>query len=196
MEGCGVKRCKVCRQPFEPRPPRALVCSEDCAGAFAVSKRLKEERRAEKAAQALERKDTKARKEKLKSLSQLANEAQREVNRYVRARDFKEGCISCDKPPTWQGQWHASHFRSVGAAKQLRFNLWNINKSCSVCNNWKSGNIGEYAPRLLQKIGPEKYQFLVAQNGCRRYNREYLERLKQVFAKKAKRKERRNEMLR
>ena len=123
MEGCGVKRCKVCRQPFEPRPPRALVCSEDCAGAFAVSKRLKEERRAEKAAQALERKDTKARKERLKSLSQLAKEAEREVNRYVRARDFKEGCISCDKPPTWQGQWHASHFRSVGAAKQLRFGL-------------------------------------------------------------------------
>ena len=191
-----MKKCRVCRQPFEPRPPRALVCSEDCAGAFAVSKRLKEERRAEKAAQALERKDTKARKEKLKSLSQLAKEAQREVNRYVRARDFNEGCISCDKPATWQGQWHASHFRSVGAAKQHRFNLWNINKSCSVCNNWKSGNIGEYAPRLFQKIGQEKYQFLVAQNGCRKYNREYLERLKQVFARKAKRKERRNEMLR
>ena len=187
-----MKKCRVCRQPFEPRPPRALVCSEDCAGAFAVSKRLKEERRAEKAAQALERKDTKARKERLKSLSQLAKEAEREVNRYVRARDFKEGCISCDKPATWQGQWHASHFRSVGAAKQHRFNLWNIHKACSVCNNWKSGNIGEYAPRLLQKIGPEKYQFLVAQNGCKKYNREYLERLKRVFSRKARRQETRN----
>ena len=196
MEGCGVKRCKVCRKPFEPRPPRALVCSEDCAGAFAVSKRLKEERRAEKAAQALERKDTKARKERLKSLSQLAKEAEREVNRYVRARDFKEGCISCDKPATWNGQWHASHFRSVGAAPQLRFNLWNIHKSCSICNNWKSGNISDYTPRILSKIGREKYDFLLSKNSCIKYNREYLRRLKQVFARKAKRKERWNEMLR
>ena len=192
MEGCGVKRCKVCRQPFEPRQPMAVVCSLECAKSLAVSIRGK----TEKQAAIKQRKLDRERKDKIKSLSQLANEAQREVNRYVRARDFKEGCISCDKPATWQGQWHASHFRSVGAAKQHRFNLWNINKSCSVCNNWKSGNIGEYAPRLLQKIGQEKYQFLVAQNGCRKYNREYLERLKQVFARKANRKERRNEMLR
>ena len=186
-----MKKCRVCRQPFEPRMPMQVVCGIDCARSLAISVRGK----AEKQAATKQRKADRERKEKLKSLSQLAKEAEREVNRYVRARDFKEGCISCDKPPTWQGQWHASHFRSVGAAKQLRFNLWNINKSCSICNNWKSGNIGEYAPRLLQKIGPEKYQFLVAQNGCRKYNREYLERLKQVFAKKAKRKERRNEML-
>ena len=66
-----MKRCKVCRQPFEPRPPRALVCSADCAGAFAVSKRLKEERRAEKAAQARERKDTSSRKEAIKTLPKL-----------------------------------------------------------------------------------------------------------------------------
>ena len=190
-----MKRCKVCRQPFEPRPPRALVCSEDCAGAFAVSKRLKEERRAEKAAQALERKDTKARKERLKSLSQLAKEAEREVNRYVRARDFKEGCISCDKPATWQGQWHASHFRSVGAASQLRFNLWNIHKACSVCNNHLSGNIRNYESRLKTKIGDEKHAFLLEENSCKKYNRDYLVRLKRVFSRKARRQEIRNEKI-
>ena len=92
-----MKKCRVCRQPFEPRPPRALVCSEDCAGAFAVSKRLKEERRAEKAAQALERKDTKARKEKLKSRSELAREAQQAFNQWVRLRDADNPCISCGR---------------------------------------------------------------------------------------------------
>ena len=186
-----MKKCRVCRQPFEPRQPMAVVCSLECAKSFAASIREK----TEKQAAIKQRKLDRERKDKLKSLSQLANEAQREVNRYVRARDFKEGCISCDKPATWQGQWHASHFRSVGAAKQHRFNLWNINKSCSVCNNWKSGNVGEYAPRLLQKIGQEKYQFLVAQNGCRKYNREYLERLKRVFSRKARRQEIRNEKI-
>ena len=188
MEGCGVKRCKVCRQPFEPHLLMQAVCGIDCARALAIRVRGK----AEKQSATEQRKADRERREKLKSLSQLANEAQREVNRYVRARDFKEGCISCDKPATWQGQWHASHFRSVGAASQLRFNLWNIHKACSVCNNWKSGNIGEYAPRLLQKIGQEKYQFLLSQNGSIKYNREYLERMKCVFSRKARRQEIRN----
>ena len=192
MEGFGVKRCKVCRQPFEPRLPMQAVCGIDCARALAISVRGK----AEKQAATKQRKLDRERKEAIKTRSDLAREAQREVNRYVRARDFKDGCISCDKPATWNGQWHASHFRSVGAAPQLRFNLWNIHKACSVCNNWKSGNIGEYAPRLLQKIGQEKYQFLLSHSGCIKYNREYLVRLKQVFARKANRQERRNEMLR
>ena len=182
------RKCKACKHPFMPARSTQVACGIDCAMQLAHERKVK---LAECDRLNTVRKD-RARKEKLKSLSQLAKEAEREVNRYVRARDFKEGCISCDKPPTWQGQWHASHFRSVGSAKQLRFNLWNINKSCSVCNNWKSGNIGEYAPRLLQKIGPEKYQFLVAQKGCRKYNREYLERLKRVFSRKARRQEIRN----
>ena len=180
--------CKVCRKEFDPRLPMQSVCSPSCALSLAKSKRAKEEKRE----QVRQRKADRERKEAIKTRSELAREAQREVNRYVRARDFKDGCISCDKPATWNGQWHASHFRSVGAAPQLRFNLWNIHKACSVCNNWKSGNIGEYAPRLLQKIGPEKYQFLVAQNGCKKYNREYLERLKRVFSRKARRQETRN----
>lgn len=186
-----MKRCKVCRTPFEPRLPMAQVCSIDCARSLAVSVRGK----AEKQAAIKQRKADRERKEKLKSLSQLANEAQREVNRYVRARDFKEGCISCDKPATWQGQWHASHFRSIGAASQLRFNLWNIHKACSVCNNHLSGNIRNYDPRLKTKIGDEKHAFLLEENSCKKYNRDYLVRLKRVFSRKARRQEIRNEKI-
>ena len=186
-----MKRCKVCRQPFEPRLPLQAVCGIDCARAVAVKVRGK----AEKQAATKQRKADRERKEKLKSLSQLANEAQREVNRYVRARDFKEGCISCDKPATWQGQWHASHFRSVGAASQLRFNLWNIHKACSVCNNHLSGNIRNYESRLKTKIGDEKHAFLLEENSCKKYNRDYLVRLKRVFSRKARRQEIRNEKI-
>ena len=186
------RRCKVCRKEFDPRLPMQTVCSPSCALSLAKSKRAKEEKRE----QVKQRKADRERKEAIKTLPQLAKEAEREVNRYVRARDANDGCISCDKPATWNGQWHASHFRSVGAAPQLRFNLWNIHKSCSICNNWKSGNISDYTPRILSKIGREKYDFLLSKNSCIKYNREYLRRLKQVFARKAKRKERWNEMLR
>jgi len=95
--------------------------------------------------------------------------------------------VSCDKPATWDGQWHASHFRSVGAASAVRFNLWNIHKACSVCNNWKSGNLSEYEPRLTIKIGADKVEWLRTQNQVISYSVNYLTRIKTVFAKKAKR---------
>jgi hypothetical protein len=128
-----------------------------------------------------------AKRESLKTRSEWAAEAQREVNRYVRLRDVHLGCVSCDKPANWDGQWHASHFRSVGAASAVRFNLWNIHKSCSVCNNWKSGNLSEYEPRLRQKIGDEKVDWLRSQNQLTTYSIEYLKRLKAVMKKKANR---------
>ena len=185
------RHCKVCRKEFAPHLPMQSVCSPACALSLAQSKRAK----AEKAEQVKQRKADRERKERLKSRSELAREAQREVNRYVRARDFKEGCISCDKPATWQGQWHASHFRSVGAAPQLRFNLWNIHKACSVCNNHLSGNIRNYESRLKTKIGDEKHAFLLEENSCKKYNRDYLVRLKRVFSRKARRQEIRNEKI-
>ena len=114
------------------------------------------------------------------------------MNRYVRLRDAGAGCISCHLPATWGGQWHASHFRSVGAASAVRFNLWNIHKACSPCNAHKGGNIHEYRPRLIAKIGAEKVDWLMCQNGRADYPVEYLKRLKAVFAKKARRLEKRH----
>jgi hypothetical protein len=151
------------------------VCGYRCA-----AKVPKIERKAEKA------KD-RATRERLKTRSQWAKEAEREVNRYVRFRDHNLGCISCSKPASWQGQWHASHFRSVGAASALRFNLWNIHKSCSECNKWKSGNLSEYEPRLRELIGDQRVDWLRTQNQLVTYSIDYLKRLKSVFAKKAMR---------
>ena len=134
-----------------------------------------------------DRADTARRKEALKTNAQRAKDAQKVINEYVRLRDKDQGCISCDKPATWQGQWHASHFRSVGAAPSLRFNLWNIHKSCSVCNNYLSGNIAEYEPRLRAKIGDEKVDWLKSQNGIKKYTNEYISKIIRVFKKKLRR---------
>lgn len=102
----------------------------------------------------------KERAEKIKTRAQHLGELQDAVNAYVRLRDINDPCISCDKPATWQGQWHASHFKSVGHAPFLRFNLLNIHKACSVCNKWKSGNYAGYKPRLEKKIGKEMVDWL------------------------------------
>lgn len=169
-------KCRVCKTPFAKTSMRHVACSPSCAILIAQEVRKK-----------AERKDIAKRKEESKPLRKLLKETETSVNKYVRVRDKDLGCISCEKPSHWDGQWHASHFKSVGSNSILRFNLWNIHKACSECNLFLSGNIAEYEKRLTLKIGAEKVDWLKSQNGVRRYEPEYLVRMKKIFNKKAKR---------
>jgi hypothetical protein len=159
------------------------ACSPRCAEAAIEARKLKRQRKA----QQLERAQDKERLEALKSLTKLADEAQAEVNRYVRLRDHDLPCISCGKPATAGGVWNASHFRSRGAASSIRFNLWNNHKACVQCNKEKGGNLAEYTPRLVAKIGQAKVDWLYTQNNVNRYSREQLVRIRKVFKRKADR---------
>lgn len=185
------RQCKVCKTEFLPARMGQKVCGVECAYSLAKSEKARAEKKQIVEAKRTQRKADKAKREALKPLSQLAKDAEKQVNRYVRARDYRDGCISCDKPANWDGQWHASHFRSVGAASHLRFNLWNIHKACSVCNNFLSGNIAAYEPRLREKLGDKKVDYLLNANEVRKYERDYLIRVKKVFSEKAKRQEKR-----
>lgn len=178
--------CKVCAAPFvQFNTMQSVVCSIKCARAIPVINRRAE--RADKA-------ETRRKLEALKPRSKWMAEAQAEVNRYVRLRDAALPCASCDRPATWDGQWHASHFRSVGAASAVRFHLWNIHKACSICNNHLSGNIIEFEPRLRARIGVQKVEWLRTQNQRATYTVEYLKRLKALFARRCRRQEKRNAM--
>ena len=179
------KKCRnpACRQEFVPQRPMQVVCGPRCAAQLAITKRQSVEAKARRAEKAKHR----AAKERIKTRSDYEREAQAVINRYARLRDRLDGCISCDKPASWQGQWHASHFRSRGAAPHLRFNLWNIHKACSICNNHKSGNLIEYRPALIKKIGADKVAWLESENYRAGHDIEYLKRLKRVFAKKCRR---------
>ena len=181
------KKCKICKEPFIPVRPLQICCSPTCAMTHARNKGAKAT--AEKY-----RREARTRRQAINDLrptSYYIRHAQSALNRYVRLRDKDQGCISCDKPSSWYGQWHASHFRPAGNNSAIRFNLWNIHKSCSICNNWKSGNLAEYEPNLRVKIGDAKVDWLKSQTQSAKYNKEYLERLKKVFTKKANRLERR-----
>jgi hypothetical protein len=170
------RKCKQCKQPFVPSLPGALVCGSLCAELYALALKAKAERRADR-----------ARKDAATPVRVLADRAQEVMNRYCRIRDAFQSCISCDRPSSWGGQWHASHYKSRGANSALRFHLWNLNKSCSVCNNHLSGNIGEYRPRLVVRIGARKVDALDAHERSRVYDGDYLRRLCRVFTKKTKR---------
>ena len=187
------KRCRNpdCRQQFTPARPLQAVCSPACAvvvGRIATAK-------AAKRAEQVERQQIRKRKQAIKSLSELASDAQEYVNRYVRLRDRAKPCVSCGRPASWQGQWHASHLKSTGSNSALRFNLWNIHKACQPCNHRKGGNIGEYRIRVIDRIGLARLDWLDQHPRSRRYTREYLIRLKQVFARRCRAMEKRIESL-
>jgi hypothetical protein len=175
------RKCEVCQGPFVKQRMGQVVCGPGCAVVYTIRQKEKESR-----------KQLKLQKATGKPLKVRLKEAEKAVNFYVRMRDARLGCCSCDKPAHWDGQWHASHFKSVGSNSLLRFHLWNIHKGCSECNRHLAGNIPEYKERLKLKIGAEKLQWIEdRKNGTREYTAEYLDRLKQIFNKKARRLEKR-----
>lgn len=176
------RKCKVCRGSFEPRNSLHIVCSPKCGIAYAESQRKAKEAKLAK----LDRQQHRERKEKLKTLADYKREAQAAVNAYVRLRDAHLGCVSCDKPATWQGQWHASHFRSVGSAPHLRFDLRNIHKACSVCNNWLSGNLLSYKVKLIERIGLEAVEALEADQEPRHYSVDDLKAIAKEYRAKVR----------
>lgn len=172
------KKCKNtdCRAEFVPARPLQSACSMACA--LVVGKASQD--REKKARDRAERAETRKAKERIKSRRDYLREAQQAVNAWIRLRDAEDGCISCDKPATWQGQWHASHLKSVGSSPALRFEPLNIHKACSICNNHLSGNIGSYLPALIRKIGAEKVEWLNGPHEPKRYT---IEELKEIKAK-------------
>jgi len=152
------KKCQntECGTKFIPQRLGQRVCSPACALAI----KDKHQAPARKAIADRNRREIKARKEKLKSRAEHLKECQAIFNQYIRLRDADKPCVSCGRPATWDGQWHASHYRSVGSTPALRFNPLNVHRACSICNSHLSGNIMGYRPELVRRIGEEAVQIL------------------------------------
>jgi len=180
------KLCIHCGKDFTPKySAMQVACSLRCAASHAKKQRLAKEK--------VERETTKKRKEAVKRRSEWEDECRRIVQKIARLRDRHDGCISCHLGPNWDGQWHGSHFRSHGACSVLQFNLWNIHKSCSSCNRDKGGNIINYRPRLVEKVGAARVEWLECQNGTFKPPIEYYIRFKAVMGKRLRRMEKRLE---
>ncbi|MEW4396412.1 recombination protein NinG [Pseudomonas paraeruginosa] len=147
------RKCQnpACGKEFIPQRLGQCVCSPACALAI----KDKHSKPARKAIADRERREIKVRKERLKSRADHLKECQAIFNQYIRLRDADKPCVSCGRPATWDGQWHASHYRSVGSTPALRFNPLNVHRACSICNSHLSGNIMGYRPELVRRIGEE-----------------------------------------
>ena len=158
-----LKRCKVCKDEFYPCRPLQQVCSMECAVSLARVKTA----RADKVEQRTKAKELRDAKERLKSRRDWVKDAQTAFNAYIRTRDSSLPCISCQR--FHSGQYHAGHYRTVGANPELRFNELNVHKQCAPCNDHLSGNLINYRINLVKKIGIDSVEWLEGKHESKHY---------------------------
>lgn len=188
------RKCRAdgCRNQFIPERPFIVWCSDECGTKIALKKLgrakvLQEARRKRQATQ--ERRDTRERKEKLKARRDYVKEAQIAWNRYIRIRDYGRACASCGSMPEQRvgGSMDCSHYRSVGSAPHLRFNVFNAALACVKCNRYLAGNVVELRKALVIRFGIDRVEALESNNETRKFDVAYLKRLKSIFTVRANR---------
>lgn len=180
-------RCAHCRQKLTPERPSQIVHVE-CVEAWTEAQAAKRERAEAKKARAaakVERAETRRRKEAIKTLADLKREAQQALNRWiVHVRDKDRPCISCGRHH--EGQWHAGHYLSRGAAPQHALNPLNVWKQCAPCNTYLHGNQAAYRARLVLEIGQAAVDALEQDNAPRKWTREELIAIRDHYRQKLK----------
>ncbi len=187
------KQCPICGTEYTPRSSLQKVCHNyKCAMEFNRQVDARNAAREQRKQDKLQRDDLRQRREKLKGVSEWQKEAQTAFNRYIRWRDFNKECASCGGQLIGSSNYltgsavDASHYRSRGAAPHLRFNVFNVHAACTRCNRQLSGNAVEFRIRLIQRIGLERVERLEADNTPRKFDIEYLKRVKSIFTRRAR----------
>ena len=180
------KACKnpKCGETFTPRfNSTETVCSNACALVVArTDKRIQS--LGKKAIADRQRKELRASQERIKSRSDHLREAQAAFNEFIRLRDAHEPCISCGRHH--DGQYHAGHYRTVGANPELRFHEDNVHKQCAPCNNHKSGDIVNYRINLVAKIGAERVARLEGPHELQKLNIDQIKAIKAHYRAKVR----------
>jgi hypothetical protein len=144
-----MKKCKICREFFEPTYSSLQPTCTKPQCIISYAKRVEEKK---------SKREIKAMRERVKSVSHWRRDLQQAFNTYIRERDKHRPCISCDKPLV--GKFDAGHFYSVGSYPNLRYTETNCHAQCVECNQHKHGNLIEYSLRLPERIGTLEYHRL------------------------------------
>jgi hypothetical protein len=176
-------RCTGCREYFpssdKVKINRGSFHSFDCAIEHGKVKAKKVKEKADKQAHTKKKKEL---KDNDKSFQ--LKKTQSIFNQYIRLRDGDANCISCGRFHT--GQYHAGHYRTVGANPELRFDDRNCHKQCAPCNNHLSGNIVNYRINLLSRFGVDFVDYLEGPHEPKRYTIQDLKEIQQTYSRKIK----------
>ena len=149
------KKCRICKESFTPTYALQKVCGYECACLLAKKDRVKKEKKEGKDM----RKVNKLLEEKIRSHSGWLQILQKLFNKWIVLRDKTLPCISCGT--TNDVMYSCGHYYTVGSYPNLRFDVDNCQKQClNYCNKNLSGNIVEYTPNLIRKIGQKRFNEL------------------------------------
>ena len=150
-----LKRCRVCGQEYRQFSSTQRACSFDCAVALTNTDRKKKERKELTAA----RRETKEKLKALMTRTKWYAKLQVVVNQWVLYRDRNDPCCTCGT--TNDVKFDAGHFHTRKARPDIRFELTNIAKQCSVrCNVHGSGMRNEMEKFIAGKYGADHIDFL------------------------------------
>lgn len=185
------RSCKVCKKSFKPKTLYEWWCCDKHKdelipklAAEARQKRLQkaEQRKKDEAQQ--ERRNHKVRRLAVQPLKYFHDQAQSAFNEYIRIRDTDEPCISCQRHHS--GKYDAGHYRTRGASPATRYDETNCHKQCVPCNQHLSGNIENYTPNLIKKIGQVAFDVLMGPHPVKKWTREELQELARHYRQKTK----------
>lgn len=181
-----MKKCRICKTPFDPKRPMQPVCdNDDCRYTYAKQQAEKSRLNREKKQREQDRK----KRESLKTRSDYIKEAQIAANAHARYRDKDLPCISCGTPLVASGNdwgFDAGHYRSRGAAPHLRFDERNIHGQCKRCNRHLGGNYAAYRTGLIARYGNEYVEALEADNEPRHWSIDDLKAIRDEYRNKLK----------
>ena len=181
-KGPRARKCKnrACRSAFVPDQPFVEFCSPDCGAVLAIERLAKQ-----KAAR--ERKETRERKQAMKTRSDWMKEAQAVLNRWIReVRDAGRPCISCGRHH--EGQYHAGHYLARGSHPHLALVEVNLAKQCAPCNTHLSGNQLNFRIGLIDRIGIAAVEALEADQTPRKWTIEEIKAIKADYLNRLKEK--------
>jgi len=164
------RKCRLCREEYKPTMDGQEVCSWGCGLQLTREREIKALKR-----KAVEfNRETRERKQAIKTRSKWMQETQREFNRYIRARDAHLPCISCglyNSEPIGGQVWDCGHYKPTGSHPELRLNPFNAHRLHSRCNRGaaKSGQNDktvsqQYRENLVNRIGIEMVEWLEAKH--------------------------------
>ena len=168
------RKCKYCRQPFEP----SVFLQKNCFDPNCVAEWIND----------VKQKNWQKKKAKLKldlmTVQDYIKLAQQVFNKYIRLRDVGNVCISCQKKPLKE---NAGHFYNANNHWSVRFDERNVHLQCEHCNTFLSGNLIYYRENLLKKIGIEEFENLSAEAmKTRKFTIEELKEIIATYKKKCK----------
>lgn len=168
------RKCKVCREVYDPKNSFAVWCSPACGSVLGFQRLAK----AKKQAGVIERRADKVKRDNSRPLSYWKAKAKVAIQQFRRLDELSmgSGCMSCGRTQEqvtgkdiWKpgGLWDGGHYLSKGARPELALEPLNIWLQCKSCN----GGSSKYARKgytvnasfrinLIERLGQEQVDWL------------------------------------